>query len=201
MPDIPARRQDDVMTVSPHLLPAARRGDSADRVDIHPPKIETFDLPGMYHVDPKGFVRRVDQYRVEPFGLYMARPVPGHRSLAYRESWLLPELGIQVSDWHRHPGHDSDHDFYIDVALVRPGDSTWQLVDLYLDITLRTGRDLTVLDTDELLGATAAGYIDNRTAQQALETTHRTVDRLAAHGYDLRRWLGELGIELTWSRK
>jgi hypothetical protein len=200
MPDAPSCGQDDVMTVSPHLLPAARRGGSAERVDIHPPKIETFDLPGRYHIDPKGFVRQVDVYRVEPFGLYMARPVPGHREFAYRESWLLPELGIQVSDWHCRPGHERDQDFYIDIALVRPGEQSWQLVDLYLDVTLRTGRGLTVLDTDELLGATAAGHIDNRTAQQAIETAHRTVDRLAAHGYELHRWLGGLGIDLTWSR-
>jgi predicted RNA-binding protein associated with RNAse of E/G family len=188
------------MTVSPHLVPAARRGDAADRVDVHPPKIETFDVPGMCHVDPKGFVRQVDEYRVEPFGLYMARPVPGHATLAYRESWLLPDLGIQVSDWHFHPGREIDEDFYVDIALIRPGEHVWQLVDLYLDITLRTGRGLAVLDTDELLAATAEGFIDGRTAQQAIETTHRTVDRLAAHGYDLRRWLDGLGINLTWRR-
>lgn len=188
------------MTVSSHLLPAARRGESADRLDVHPPKIETFDLPGMRAVDPKGFVRPVDRFRVEPFGLYMARPVVGHRTLAYRESWLLPELGIQVTDWYCHPGHQRDEDFYIDIALVRPGERSWQLVDLYLDVTLRTGSGLTVLDTDELLAATAEGFIDGRTAQQAIETAYRTVDQLAAHGYDLRRWLDGLGMAVTWSR-
>jgi uncharacterized protein len=189
-----------LMTVSSHLLPAARRGDSTDVVDVHPPKIENFDVRAMTNTDPKGYLRQVDEYRVEPFGLYMARDVTGHQSLAYRESWLLPELGIQITDWYFHPGHERDQDFYIDIGLIRPGDRTWQLVDLYLDVVLRTGRGLDVVDTDELLAATAEGYIDRRTAQTAIETTHRTVDQLAAHGYDVSAWLAELGIELTWRR-
>jgi uncharacterized protein len=189
------------MTVSSHLLPAARRDDTADVVHIHPPKIETFDLPAMTHVDPKGYVRQVDEYRVEPFGLYMAREVPGHRSLGYRESWLLPDLGIQITDWYFRPGHERDQDFYVDIGLIRPGEDTWTLVDLYLDVVLRIGRGLDVLDTDELLAATAQGFIDSATAQAAIETTHRTVDQLAAHGYDVTAWLADLDIELTWRRR
>jgi predicted RNA-binding protein associated with RNAse of E/G family len=189
------------VTATTHLLPAARRGDAADVVDVHPPKIETFDVVAMTNVDPKGYVRRVDEYRIEPFGLYMAREMPGHPSIAYRESWLLPELGIQVTDWHYHPGHELDQDFYVDVALIRPGGHSWQLVDLYLDIVLRTGRGLTVLDTDELLAATAEGFIDARTAKLAIETTHGTVDQIAAHGYDIAAWLATMGVELTWRRR
>ena len=181
------------MTVSSHLLPAARRGDAADVVDIHPPKIETFDVPAMTNVDPKGFLRRVDEYRVEPFGLYMAREMPGHPKIAYRESWLLPEFGIQVTDWHFRPGCERDQDFYVDIALIRPGGHSWQLVDLYLDVVLRTGRGLDVLDTDELLAATAEGYIDARTTRTAIETTHATVDQLAAHGYDIGSLAGRTG--------
>jgi hypothetical protein len=189
------------MTVSSHLLPAARRGDSADVVDVHPPKIENFDLTARTNTDPKGFVRTVDEYRVEPFGLYMAREVQGHRTLAYRESWLLPDLGIQITDWYHHPGHERDQDFYIDIGLIRPGERRWQLVDLYLDVVLRSGRGLDVLDADELLAATAEGFIDARTAQQAMETTFRTVDQLAAHDYDVAKWLAEQDIELSWRRR
>jgi hypothetical protein len=187
------------MRTGSHLLPSARRGDSTG-LDVHPPKIETFDVPAMANVDPKGFVRPVDEYSVEPFGLYMARPVVDRVDLAYRESWLLPELDLQITDWYHRPGHERDRDFYLDIALVRPGERTWQLVDLYVDIELRDGRDLTVLDTDELLGALGDGLIDRATAQRALETTYRTVDQLAAHGYDLAAWLSDLDIKLTWRR-
>ena len=40
---------------------------------MHPPKHETFDLAGRTNTDPKGFVRAVDEYRLCPWGLYMAR--------------------------------------------------------------------------------------------------------------------------------
>ena len=188
------------MTTRSHLLPMARQGDSSDLVDVHPPKIETFDVPAMANVDPKGFVRPVEEFRVEPFGLYLARPVVVHQDLVYRESWLLPELDLQITDWYFRPGHERDQDFYLDVGLIRPGERTWQLVDLYLDIVLRDGRGAEILDTDELLGALGEHLIDRRTAQRALETTYRTVDQLAAHGYDLAAWLSDLGIHLTWRR-
>ena len=179
------------------LLPSARRGDATE-LDVHPPKIETFDLSAMANVDPKGFVRPVDEYRVEPFGLYMARPVIDRVDLAYRQTWLLPELDLAITDWTCHPGHERDRDLYLDIALVRPGERTWQLVDLYVDIELRIGRDLTVLDTDELLGALGDGLINRATVQRALEATYRTVDQLAAHGYDLAAWLSDLDIHLAW---
>jgi predicted RNA-binding protein associated with RNAse of E/G family len=187
------------MRTGSHLLPSARRGDTAG-LDVHPPKIETFDVPAMANVDPKGYVRAVDKYRVEPFGLYLARPVVDRVDLAYRESWLLPDLDLVVTDWTCHPGHQRDHDRYLDIALVRPGERTWQLVDLYVDIELRTGEGLTVLDTDELLGALGEGLINRVTTQRALDATYRTVESLAAHGYDLGAWLSGLGIELTWRR-
>jgi uncharacterized protein len=189
------------MTAGSHLVPSARRGDSSDLVDVHPPKIETFDLRTRTNVDPKGYLRPVDEYRVEPFGLYLARAMPDHPRLDYRESWLLPELGIQITDWYFRPGQERDQDFYIDIALIRPGERSWQLVDLYLDIVLREGRDLEVLDTDELLAAMSEGLIDRRTAQQALDITHRTVDQLAAHRYDLAAWLADQGINLSWRRR
>lgn len=187
------------MRTGSHLLPTARRGD-APTLDVHPPKIETFDVPAMANVDPKGFVRPVEEYRVEPFGLYMARPMVDRADLAYRETWLLPELDLAVTDWYRHPGHEVDHDLYLDVALVRPGERTWQLVDLYVDIELRTGHGLAVRDTDELLAALGDGLINRATAQRALDATYRTVEALAAYGYDLAAWLADLGIELAWKR-
>src|SRR5882757_3226812 len=91
------------MTTRSHLLPMARQGDSSDLVDVHPPKIETYDVPAMATVDPKGFVRQVDEYRIEPFGLYVARPVVGHKDLA----------------WRRRIADDTDRSLF--AALIPPG--------------------------------------------------------------------------------
>ncbi len=79
-------------------------------------------------------------------------------------------------------------------------DDVWLTTDLYLDLAVRTGRSVTVLDTDELLEATTAGLLTREQARTALERTYRTVAALAAHGYDLLRWLADLGMPTTWRR-
>lgn len=168
---------------------------------IHPPKTETFDVPAATNTDPKGFVRRVDEYRVEPFGLYMAREMVGHPRLAYVESWLLPPLGLRATDFWYHPGRQRDNDLYLDIVDVIVAGAVWRTVDHYLDIALWTGRRLAVLDTDELAAALLAGLLDRDTAQRAMQTAFTAVDGLAAHRYDLRAWLRTAGITLTWKRR
>ena len=189
------------MTADPFLLPQRQPTQAPDAVDVHPPKVEYFDVPAMTNTDNKGFVRTVDVYRVEPFGLYMARPVPGRPKIEYLESWLLPDLGLRISDWHFTKGNELDQDFYVDIARIEPGPEVWRATDLYVDLVLRTGRDFEVLDTDELLAAMGTGLLDRYSAQTALETTYRSVEALARHGYDLDHWLDDLGIKLTWLRK
>jgi len=167
--------------------------------DVHPPKIELFDVAGMTNTDPKGIVRAVDRYRTTDFGLYMARPLDGHPNIGYFRSWLLPEYGLRVGRWRAHPGQKLDHDVYIDVVDIEPGtgpDAVWRTVDLYLDILVRDRRDLRVLDTDEVLAARSAGLIDDRTAQRAIERTFAAVDGIAAAGYEVEAWLE---IPLTWT--
>lgn len=165
---------------------------------IHPPKVETFDLEPRTNTDSKQRVRAVDEYRMEPFGLYMARSMAGHPKLSYMESWLLPELGIRITDFTWRPGHQRAQDFYIDIASIETGAARWRSVDLYLDISVGTGQYAEVLDIDEFLIALRAGLLDDMTAQHAMATTHTTLDGLARHGYDLLAWLRENGIELSW---
>ncbi|MGH3620811.1 MAG: DUF402 domain-containing protein [Sciscionella sp.] len=155
----------------------------------------------MTNTDPKGYLRAVDEYRVEPFGLYMARPMIGHPTLAYVESWLLPDLNLRVTDFRFHPGAERDQDFYLDIAKIEPGETVWRCVDLYLDIVVRQGRGLKVLDGDELLAATGAGLLDAPTAASAMETSFDTVAGIASNGYDVPRWLLNRGVLVTWLRR
>src|SRR5438067_3993571 len=166
--------------------------------DIHPPKVETFDLTARTNIDPKGIVREVEEFRVEPFGLYVARPVPGRAQFDYLESWLLPGLGLRLTDFWFTPGHERDQDLYFDVVSVEIEGEVWRTTDWYLDLTLLDGERLEVLDTDELLAAAAAGLLARKDAQRALEIVYTTVEGLAAHGYRLGPWLSTMDIELTW---
>lgn len=172
----------------------------ADRMGlaVHPPKVEVFDLPAKTNTDPKRQVRRVNEYRLTPFGLYVARSMPGHPRLAGLRSWLLPGLGLRVTRWHWRPGHERDLDFYLDVVGIETGDIRWRATDYYLDIEVRQGHDAQVLDYDEFVLAVRAGLLDSETAQRALEIACSTVDGLARHHYDLPKWLRDNGIELSW---
>ena len=181
-------------------MTAPHRMSAATAPQIHPPKVELFDLDAMTNTDPKGVVRTVGEYRVEPFGLYLARDVDDHPSIRALESWLLPEVGLRITDWFYRPGHERDQDFYVDVVRIDIDSGRWRTEDHYLDLIVRVGRGVDVLDTDELLDAVLTGLLDPATAQAALATTYRTVDGLARHGYRLDRWLSTVGAWPTWSR-
>lgn len=168
---------------------------------MHPPKTATFDVPARTNIDTKGHERAVDEYRVTPFGLYMSRAMVGRPTAHWMQTWLLPDLGLAVTDWWWNPGHERDQDFYLDVcAIVRDGDR-WLLTDHYLDIVVRDRRDARVIDVDEFVGAVATGVLDPGAAEAAMHSTHRAVDGLAAHGHDLHAWLGSLGVALTWRER
>ncbi len=168
---------------------------------IHPPKIEYFDLDAKSNTDPKGILRGVDEYRLTADGLYMFRPVPGHPRLSHFESWLLPAHGLRVTRQSWHPGHECDYDLYLDVVEISSSGSVWKTVDLYLDLVVRTGHSVRVLDTDELLLALQRGLVQPERAQWALETTYRAVAGIAAHGHDAVRWLAAQGTVTTWRRR
>ena len=165
---------------------------------MHPPKHEIFDLAARTNTDPKGIVREVEEYRVEPWGLYMARPTPGRPQFHYLESWLLPELGLRASVFHFNPGHERDQDYYLDIGRITVGADRWESEDHYVDLVVRTGVGTEVTDVDELLEAHDAGLLDGRTAESALRIAFTAVSGLAAHRHDLNAWLSGTGVQLTW---
>jgi hypothetical protein len=168
---------------------------------VHPPKVETFDVPAGTNTDPKGFVRPVEQYRTEAFGLYLARPFENHPRVTGIESWLLPDLGIRVTDWWWREGHERDQDFYIDIVDIERTGDIWRTEDHYLDIVTCAGGASTVVDLDEYVEAVTEGLLPPEAAERALATSYRTLAGLAAHGHDLDAWLAELGVQLTWRRR
>lgn len=169
--------------------------------EVHQPKIEIFDVAAHTNTDPKGVRRAVERFRETDFGLYMARPTPGREQFHYIESWLLPSLGLRATDFWFNPGHERDQDVYLDVVTITRNGASWHATDLYLDIVVRRGRGLEVIDTDELLAATATGLLPQDQANGALDTAYVTVDALARHGYDLGAWLDTLGMRLSWLRQ
>jgi predicted RNA-binding protein associated with RNAse of E/G family len=143
-------------------------------------------------------VRAVDEYAVHPWGLYVARPTPGRPQFHYLESWLLPALGLRATVFHFNPGHERDHDYYLDIGEYTAGKTVWRSEDHYLDIEVRTGRGAELADVDELLDAVRQGMLAPGIAELAVRRAVAAVDGLARNGYDLHAWLTTVGIRLSW---
>lgn len=145
-------------------------------------------------------MRVVDEYAVHPWGLYVARPTPGRPQFHYLESWLLPSLGLRATVFHFNPGHERNHDYYLDVGEYTPGPTVWRSEDHYLDIEVRTGRGGELADVDELLGAVRDGLLSPVIAERAVRRAMAALDGLARNGYDLQAWLAAHGMQLSWRR-
>lgn len=89
-------------------------------------------------------------------------PHPGRVQFHYLESWLLPSLGLRATVFHFNPGHERDHDYYLDVGDYLPGPTVWRSEDHYLDIEVRTGIRAELTDVDELLDALRHGLLTRR---------------------------------------
>lgn len=144
-------------------------------------------------------MRAVDLYRLEAWGLYMARPTPGRAQFHYLESWLLPALGLRVNVFHFNAGHERDEDYYLDVCDIAPGEDVWRTEDHYLDLVHRTGQGTELVDVDELLDAHRLGLLSSQTAERAIRRAVHAVQGLSEHEHRLDRWLEGHGMQLTWS--
>jgi predicted RNA-binding protein associated with RNAse of E/G family len=165
---------------------------------IHAPKHETFDLVARTNTDPKGIVRAVDDYTVEPWGLYMARPTPGRAQFHYMESWLLPSLGLRATVFHFNPGHELDQDYYLDVGRYTTSATAWHAEDHYLDLIVRKGVGVDLCDVDELLTAVRHGLLTPETGERAVRTAVSAIEGLSRHDYDLNGWLADNEMTLSW---
>ena len=140
----------------------------------------------------------MDEYRLCPWGLYMARPTPGRAQFHYLESWLLPSLHLRATVFHFNPGYERDQDFYLDVGQISVGPQRWESHDHYLDLVVRTGRGTDLVDLDELLEAHRLGLLTTAAAQAAVQAAVVAIGGLAAHSHDLDAWLADLGMQLAW---
>lgn len=162
------------------------------------PAVEYFNVADFTNTDAKGFVRPVERFQVEQWGLYMARTVDGPH-FHYLESWLLPELSIRVSAAHARPGDHHAKDHCLDIGeFTRIEPKRWKAVDHYLDVMVPRDGKPELRGVADLLAAHAAGLLDTAQADRAFERATAALDGIAAHEHSLDSWLASLDIRLTW---
>ena len=178
---------------------------SSTASSLHAPKIETFDVAAKINIDPKGFTRVVDEYKVISDNcLYMRRGMD-HPKFGYLESYLLPDENLRASIYHFRPEVATEHVRYLDmVSIDRSPDGTWHTKDLYVDIlktpaTEDVASEIIVDDVDELIDAAVAGLVSRKEATDALETAFAARSGISAHGEDVDNWLRSLGYPIHWA--
>ncbi|MEV0295445.1 DUF402 domain-containing protein [Nocardia sp. NPDC050710] len=177
----------------------------SDRIETTPPRnsthrsmVEYFDLGDLTTTDHRGYVRSVERTHREPWGVYVMSTAT-HPTMCYRETWLLPALGIRVTLEHARPGHHPTRDYRLDIGeFTEIAPKRWRAVDLYLDVVVRQGRSAELRGVDMLLGAHAAGLVDSAQVRFAFDRATAVVDGVASHQHDFGRWLAAKGITLTW---
>ncbi|MDF0528694.1 DUF402 domain-containing protein [Tsukamurella sp. 8F] len=170
---------------------------TVDDAALHPPKRESFDTAATVNIDPKGVARPVDEFRDEPFGLYMARPAD-HPQFDYLESWLLPRMHLRATRFRFTPGHERDQRVYLDVARVWREGAVWHTEDWYLDLVEHPGRPIELVDVDELLEAAAAGLVSITDAETAIRVAAEASSGITLHGHSVDAWLAASGAPVAW---
>lgn len=185
-------------TVQPHTTaPRAAEALAPARVP-HRPSTEYFDVADCTKTDARGFVHSVERYHVEPWGLYLVRAAD-EPPARFTETWLLPEPSVRVTMSHVNTAHDRDPVYHVrlgEYSRIEP--KRWRAIDHYLDIVCRNGRTPELHGLEDLFAAHDAGYVDAAAAQRIIERANAVVSGIAGHGNHLERWLGSLGITLTW---
>ena len=122
----------------------------------------------------------------------------GRTSAHWIRSWLLPTLGLAVTDFSWNPGHERDQDFYLDVCEIERDGDRWRPTDLYLDIVLRPAAEPRSSTSTSSSPRSPPGCWTRAEPSTRCTAAHAAVDGLAAHGHDLDAWLAGHGITLTW---
>ncbi|MEU8900023.1 hypothetical protein [Nocardia sp. NPDC048505] len=165
-------------------------------VPVHRPYVEYFDLAELSNTDARGFVRPVECFHVEPWGLYLARIIDRTHFL---QSWLLPELSLRATLVHARPGCHASRDYRLEIGeYSRIAPRRWKAVDHYLAVVVRGDQSAELRGVDELLAAHSAGLVSAEQCRKALADANAALHGLAAHDYDVRRWLAAHGVALTW---
>ncbi len=146
--------------------------------------------------------RKLEQLQLFEKSLYWSLPIEG-KNINHIASHILASENIAVTQfgWKDHIPIEERCTYYIDIVNVtEQSNTTWHMRDLYLDLLVYENRFTTIDDTDELLAAFEAGYIQKDELYQSLETTHNLLNKLAKHNHSLEAYLDSLDIALTWEK-
>lgn len=160
-------------------------------------KLETVHPAEWRQVGSRGQSYTIDACQRYACGaLYFGRPWVNSSRYSYFESFVVPDLGIQVCAYTAIAPYAYPWDWYVDIARITEVDGVYRIHDLYLDLGIYEGRGYDVLDLNEFADALKTGAIRPDDADYALRSLHALTALLAQHRYAMERLLlARLGLQ------
>lgn len=150
-------------------------------------KREIVNVQQKLHIAQYGACFPIGEVRALGGGnLFVDRPFLDHPTCRRLQIHLLPAWGWQVCRYLDAEGREvGAWNWYVDIARIEEKRGNLIVNDLYLDVGVHEGRAYQVLDLDEFSVALAVGELSPADTRWALDSLHRLVELLGAHGYQM----------------
>ena len=164
---------------------------------VTPRLVDVVDLFSAQRHHPSGRSQQLSECHVEPWGLSLSCPTPEHPGHDGEITWLLPELGLRLTQFRPNRRHAKRESTLVTAVRIQRDTRSWTTTDLLLGLEVPEHGTTRIVRHEDFGAAVSSGLIRYSEADYALRTVHRTLEELTRHR-DLNQWLAFRGIFDTW---
>ncbi|MBA8825943.1 hypothetical protein FHX42_003309 [Saccharopolyspora lacisalsi] len=159
--------------------------------------VEVVDVFSAQRHLPSGATQQLDDCHLEKWGLSLKCPTPQDPAHDSEITWLLPELGVRLTQYRPRSRHARREGSLVTAARIEPNTRSWTTTDLLLGLEIPEGGTTRVIHSEDFAAAVSGGAIRLSEADYALRTVLRTFDEIRLHR-DLNQWLAHRGVFEPW---
>lgn len=134
---------------------------------------------------------------LERWGLSLECPTPEDPAHDGEIIWLLPELGVRMTQYRPRSRHARRGSSLVTAARIEWNTRSWTTTDLLLGLEIPEQGTARVIQSEDFASAVSDGAIRLSEADYALRTVLRTFDEIRLHR-DLNQWLAHRGVFDPW---
>lgn len=162
-----------------------------------PQWIDVVDVFSAQRYLSSGVTQQLDTCHLEHWGLSLKCPTPQDPTHDGEITWLLPEIGVRLTQYRPRSRHARRGSSLITAARIESDTRSWTTTDLLLGLEIPERGTARVIRSEEFASAISEGTIRPSEADYALHTVHRTFHELKQHR-DLNQWLAHRGVSDLW---
>lgn len=159
--------------------------------------VDVVDVVNAQRYLPSGITQQLEACRLQRWGLSLECPTPDDPAHAGEITWLLPELGLRLTQYRPRSRHARRGSSLVTAARIEWDTRSWTTTDLLLGLEIPEQGATRVIRSEDFADAVSDGTIRLSEADYALHTVLRTLDELRLH-HDLNQWLAHRGVAEQW---